>query len=266
MKYFRLLEDFERLYVHKYEKLDQQERNYTGGIERIEEASQKITGMKANLGREEKELKKKTDRCQAILANLSLEQSKSEEIEKEVALTTSECERKTKTILEATRSAEKDYEEAQPALQRAKEAVEGIRKQDIDEVKNFTHIPMMLEYIMDTVGILFQARLSPVAPTRVRITTSLEVTFINSSIEFTKPILNDSKFIDKLRNFDRDTLNEETIELLEPYVRQPWFMDGTVDRVSNAAKGILKWVQAIMEYYEKKQIVIPKEKKLIIEK
>ena len=73
--------------------------------------------------------------------------------------------------------------------------------------------------------------------------------------------LNDMQFMKNLIAFERDQINEETIELLEPYMKQQndWFNEDTGKKASVAASGILRWALAINEYHEKSKIVKPKK-------
>lgn len=60
------------------------------------------------------------------------------------------------------------------------------------------------------------------------------------------------KFMDKLKNFDKDAINDETIELLEPYLLQKeagWFTEDKAKGASVAAAGIWSWGFAIAEYH-----------------
>lgn len=67
-------------------------------------------------------------------------------------------------------------------------------------------------------------------------------------------------FMQKLVQFEKDQINDETIELLDPYVRQTeWFNEESAKKASIAASGILRWALAINEYHEKSKIVKPKK-------
>jgi dynein heavy chain len=65
----------------------------------------------------------------------------------------------------------------------------------------------------------------------------------------------------RLVEFEKDQINDETIELLDPYIRQQgdWFNEESGKRASVAAAGILRWALAINEYNEKSKIVKPKK-------
>jgi dynein heavy chain, axonemal len=75
--------------------------------------------------------------------------------------------------------------------------------------------------ILDTVNILFQKPLIPVVPKSLGILKQ-EIPFIADSFdEFTKSTLTNQNFLNNLFDFstnDKDNINEETVELLEPYL------------------------------------------------
>lgn len=63
-----------------------------------------------------------------------------------------------------------------------------------------------------------------------------------------------------LKNFERDSISDETIELLEPYLKSTsWFNLALAKNASVAGAGLLAWVLAIAEYHEKSKIVKPKK-------
>lgn len=74
-------------------------------------------------------------------------------------------------------------------------------------------------------------------------------------------------FMKNLKNFEKDQINEETIELLQPLfnAKDDWFNDALASRASKAAAGILKWAFAIFEYHDKSKIVKPKQIALVIQ-
>eukprot|EP00913_Durusdinium_trenchii_P002107 g1946.t1 len=92
--------------------------------------------------------------------------------------------------------------------------------------------------------------------------------------EHAKAVLNDMNFLRNLKRFaenDRDTINDETCELIEPYLRfdpdpnkswGPWkhaVLDQSLAKKANAAaEGLCKFVGAMVMYHEASKIVKPK--------
>ena len=60
--YLNYLQAYKKLYVEKYKELDQQESNFTIGVNKINEAAEAINKMKVELGVEEKKLQEATEK------------------------------------------------------------------------------------------------------------------------------------------------------------------------------------------------------------
>jgi len=67
---------------------------------------------------------------------------------------------------------------------------------------------------------------------------------------------------------DKDNINEETIELLEPYLTlktldgRELFSPETAKKASNALAGLCTWAAAMSDYHKQSKIVKPKLKLL----
>ena len=98
--------------------------------------------------------------------------------------------------------------------------------------------------------------------------------FIGDSYEeFTKATLINSKFLNMLYEFsdsEKDNINEETIELLEPYIGLKFengedFFHPDQAKLSNGALGgMCTWAAAMSDYHKQSKIVKPKLRELEI--
>lgn len=70
--YLSYLQSYKKLYLVKYKELDQQEANFTIGVNKINEASEAINRMKVDLGVEEKKLQEATEKTEAMLKVLEV--------------------------------------------------------------------------------------------------------------------------------------------------------------------------------------------------
>ena len=71
-------------------------------------------------------------------------------------------------------------------------------------------------------------------------------------------------FLKNLKTYDKDSISNETIELLEPLLLTgtEWFNETICGKVSKAIAAICKWLYAVYEYHEKSAIVKPRKIKL----
>jgi dynein heavy chain len=71
-------------------------------------------------------------------------------------------------------------------------------------------------------------------------------------------MMSDTQFLQKLMQFPKERINDETCELLQPYFSVPDFNPEDASKASNAAVGLCNWAQAMVTYHEVAKVVDPK--------
>ena len=153
-----------------------------------------------------------------------------------------------------------------PALEKAKKAVESIKPADINELRGMRTPTDTTKLIFDVVQLLFQDPMLPCEPGAFNM-LKVETKFVKSSYEehcskkLQGPLL--KQLIDFSDN-EKDFINEETIELLEPYLDLKTeagikLFDGPVAKKASAAlEGLCIWSGAMSDYHKASKIVKPK--------
>jgi len=158
-------------------------------------------------------------------------QAESEKIGKEEA--------ETKIIAD---DAQKDLDEALPALAAAEEALNALNKKDLSEIKAYAKPPTLVEMVMEAVMLL-----------RKKTPTWDEA----------KKDLGNPSFLNDLVTYDKDTnLNDAMINKVAKYTQKPEFDPDTVGKQSGAAKSLCMWVRAMVVYGRVAKNVAPKKLKL----
>lgn len=121
--------------------------------------------------------------------------------------------------------------------------------------------------IMDAVQILFQRPMDPVKLKTLQILKK-DILFVGDSYDNgTELTLKSPTFLKDLFEFsekEKDNINEETVEFLQPYIdlQTPDGVDvfvGPVAKKSSAAlEGMCVWAAAMSDYYKQSKIVKPK--------
>lgn len=137
---------------------------------------------------------------------------------------------------------QQELAEILPDLVQANDSLSQINKYHITEMKSFTNPPQLVRLAMQAVCVLLGA--PPTWPEALR-------------------ILADIRFLDRLRNFDKDHVDPVLIERVVYYVNHPDFSMENMKRASLASTTLCKWVLAIMRYFEVMKSVAPTRKKLL---
>jgi dynein heavy chain, axonemal len=80
--------------------------------------------------------------------------------------------------------------------------------------------------------------------------------------ETAKKMMNDNYFLDSLKTFDKDNIDPEIIQKLQPIITKDEFEPKKVLKVSKAAFGLACWVKAMDTYDRVAKVVGPKRKAL----
>ena len=138
--------------------------------------------LKIDLKKEEVKLKDASEKTEAFLKDLEIENKKADIKSKEVAAVTDACMEQKANILVERAAAEKDLAVALPYLKKAEGAVQSIKSGDITELKGTRNATDTTRLIFDTVNILFQEPLIPVG-TKLYKMIKQETLFVEDSYD-----------------------------------------------------------------------------------
>ena len=183
--YLELLQLFQTmLQEQRHVALDNLSR-YENGLKKLKETEVLVEGLKVELIEmqpvlkqaqiDTDELMKKVaiDQAEADVAKADAEKDKAAAIEvaKEVEAIKEDC--------------EKDLSEAMPAYYSAVESLDALDKKSIQEIKSFANPPEMVEFTLKAVCIMMD---------------------VKPNWKEAKQLMNDMKFLDRLKNYDKDNI------------------------------------------------------------
>jgi dynein heavy chain len=211
------------------------------GLKKLLETNQLVETMQIELKALEPELKQKSEDTAKLMEKLAVDQEKADAVRKVVL----EDEAVAKVKAEETKSiaddAQRDLNQALPALENAIKALDALDKNDITEIKSFNIPPEMVQTVMEAVCILLGVKPDWAAA---------------------KSLLGDSNFLKNLSTYDKDNIAEAKIKKLKPYIDNPKFLPEEVAKVSKACRSLCLWVRAIDIYAKVFKEVEPKKAKL----
>jgi dynein heavy chain len=272
--YLCLIDFYKALYKVKYDDINKMEQSVNGGLLKLKEASEQVGGMKIQLAEQGIVLKQEEEKTNALLKKVTMEKGKADKKKEEVGAQAAACQGEADKINAEKAEAQKELDNAMPFLHDAESACNSITKKDIGDLKANTKPVDIIKLTFDGLQIVMSKPVVPVQIT-VKLINKVEVPFIADSFdEFSRSELCNINFLSNLMNFaenEKDTLNQEICELLEPYLRfnedpakhwGPWshkvLEPSLAEKASGAAAGLCKFVGAMVGYYGASKIVKPK--------
>ncbi|XP_005102124.3 dynein heavy chain 1, axonemal [Aplysia californica] len=152
--------------------------------------------------------------------------------------------------------AQKDLDEALPALDAALASLKSLNKNDVTEVRALQRPPPGVKLVMEAVCIMKAIKPKKVAGEKPG-------QKVDDYWEVGKAQLQDpQKFLDSLFQYDKDNIPNDVIKKIEPYINNPSFTPEAIAKVSKACTSICQWTGAMYKYHFVALGVAPKRAKL----
>ncbi|XP_068444624.1 dynein axonemal heavy chain 6 isoform X2 [Clinocottus analis] len=211
------------------------------GMTKLLETNELVDKMQVELSALEPVLKQKSIDVDALMEQLAVDQESADEVRKVV----SEDEALAKVKAEDTQAiaddAQRDLDEALPALNVANVALSSLDKADISEIKVFTKPPDLVMTVMEAVCILLGCK---------------------PDWASSRQLLGESNFLKRLTEYDKDNIKPQILMKLQKYINNPDFIPEKVEKVSKACTSMCMWARAMDRYSRVLKEVGPKREKL----
>uniref|UniRef100_A0A8D0HGT5 Dynein axonemal heavy chain 2 n=1 Tax=Sphenodon punctatus TaxID=8508 RepID=A0A8D0HGT5_SPHPU len=239
--YLELVSGYKKLLAEKRKELSDQANKLRNGLFKIDETREKVEVMTLELEDAKKKVAEFQKQCEEYLVVIVQQKREADEQQKMVTANSEKIaveEVKCKALAD---NAQKDLEEALPALEEAMRALESLNKKDLTEIKSYGRPPTLVETVMQAVMIL----------------RGNEPTWAEAKRQLGEP-----NFIKQLINFDKDNISDKVLKKISGYCAQPDFQPEIIARISVAAKSLCMWVRAMEMYGRIYRVVEPKRARM----
>lgn len=239
--YLELINLYISMLSEKRKELGASRDRLKNGLNKLQETNELVSSMQIELQLLGPELKIKAQDTEELMNKIAKDQETADGVRKIVSEEEALV-RETAVQTEAIAyDAQKDLDEALPALDSAYKALDALEKKDIAELKVFSKPPDAVLMVMEAICILFK---------------------VKPDWDSSKKLLSDPQLMKKMQDYDKDNISENTIKKLKKYIDTPNFTPEAVEKVSRACKSMCMWVIAMELYSRIFKQVAPKKKRL----
>ncbi|CAD5118803.1 DgyrCDS7483 [Dimorphilus gyrociliatus] len=256
--YLTFVNMYKQYYTKKMSDVNDTQKRILTGLEKLAEASQSVDMLNKELAEKEIYLRKATEMADDVLTRVTINKKEAEIAKTEVMKLKIKAASIVDEISIEKAAAESKLEAAKPALEEAENALKTIKAQDIQVVKKLGKPPHLIMRIMDCVLILLRRKLD-------KVTFDQERSCIKPSWNESLKAMSQSSFLNDLKNFPKDTINGEMVELLLPYLEADDYNIEVARRMCGDVAGLCSWTRAMRNFYEVNKEVIPLKLNLAVQ-
>lgn len=256
--YLSFIDVYKKTYTRKHEEVKVLADRISAGLSKLLQAEKDVGKMKIALIQKEKDLAVAVANTEKLLAEIKEQTTIAEAKKNEVQAVKDVLQVQADQINAEKVQAEGELEAAKPALEEAESALNQIKPADIATLKKLGKPPNLIKRIMDGVLLL---RLFSVDRVQVDPEFTDRQQILPSWGEAVK-MMSDSSFLSALMNFEKDNINDETCELVMPYLEMEDFTTDLARKSSGNAAGLCTWVRAMVTYHNIAKVVAPKRERL----
>ncbi|XP_075130611.1 dynein axonemal heavy chain 3-like [Leptodactylus fuscus] len=253
--YLELIKTFKNLLERKRLELLTSKNRYLVGLEKLDFASSQIAIMQQELTELKPMLIERsgeTEELVNIIADETLEVEAVKSLVEADEATANKAALEAKAIKE---ECEQKLSVAIPALNAAIAALDTLKASDITLLKTMQNPPSGVRLTLAAICIL-----KGIKPEK---RTDQNGKIVDDYWPSSKKMLGDMKFLDLLKEFDKDNIPSKVIaQIRRDFISNAEFQPAVIKNVSSACEGLCSWVRAIEVYDKVAKIVAPKRQRL----
>ncbi|XP_029442962.1 dynein heavy chain 5, axonemal-like [Rhinatrema bivittatum] len=256
--YLSFIGGYKTIYEEKFAKVGNLSNRMKTGLGKLMEAEVSINQLSKELAVKEKDLAVASKKADEVLQEVTMKAQDAEKVKVQVQKVKDKAQAIVDEIAVDKAAAEIKLEAARPALEEAEAALQTIKPADIATVRKLGKPPHLIMRIMDCVLLLFQRKIDSVS-------VDPERPCMKPSWSEALKLMNNSGFLNMLLTFQKDSITEEAVELLQPYLDMEDYNLESAKKVCGNVAGLCSWTQAMAYFFGINKEVLPLKANLALQ-
>ncbi|MBZ3886078.1 Dynein heavy chain 1, axonemal [Sciurus carolinensis] len=265
--YLELLNIFSILIGQKKQELKTAKNRMKSGLDKLLRTSEDVAKMQEELEVMRPLLEEAARDTVLTMEQIKVDTTIAEETRKSVQAEETKANEKARKAQAIADDAQKDLDEALPALDAALASLRNLNKSDVTEVRAMQRPPPGVKLVIEAVCIM-----KGIKPKKVP--GEKPGTKVDDYWEPGKGLLQDpGRFLESLFKYDKvnmpgtwatkgDNIGDMVIKAIQPYIDNEEFQPAAIAKVSKACTSICQWVRAMHKYHFVAKAVEPKRQAL----
>ncbi|PWA00630.1 hypothetical protein BB558_003315 [Smittium angustum] len=228
--YLDFIQHYTRLYNERRSDLEEQQRHLNVGLDKLHDTVNQVQKLRVSLAAKKSQLEGKTVEANNKLKQMVEDQNEAERSRAQSIQIQSELEAKDIQIQQRREKVLGDLEKAEPAVLEAQQAVSGINRSMLTEVRTMANPPTLVKLAVESACTLLGHR--------------------QTDWRTLQGIIRKDDFISSIMTFDTENkMNPHLCEKMkQTYLNRPDYNFETINRASRACGPLVKWVIAQVNY------------------
>ncbi|KAM6900105.1 dynein axonemal heavy chain 5 [Xenentodon cancila] len=248
--FLSFISSYKIIYAEKIARVGTLADRMKTGLAKLMEAEESVSELSEELVVKEQELAVATEKAEKVLQEVTAKAEAAQKVKQQVQKVKDKAQLIVDEIEVDKAVAESKLEAAKPALEAAEAALQTIKPADIATVRKLPKPPHLIMRIMDVVVLLFQRKVDLV-------TKDTERSCLRPSWAEAMKLMQNSNFLSMLLNFDKDSITEEMVELVAPYLEMEDYNFESAKKICGNVAGLCSWTLAMVDFYKINKEVLP---------
>ena len=252
-QFILLMKNFTDILKSKEDYLIKMITKYKNGIKYLENTENFVGQLQVDMVELKSGLEKQSEIVEELLQNVNKEKVDASIAKIAVLEERKLCKDQAKFAQETRTECGEALAKVLPELDLATRSLETIKKQDLNILKAMISPPDAVRLTLEAIAMFYNQ-----PPTRVKDPSNPNA-IISDYFETGRKMVSVPKFIKDLQNYDKESLTQDIIDRIGPYMQMERFNPEIVKHASNAAEGVCRWIRAIYNFYFINEDVKPKK-------